>query len=358
MLCIYDVLSLFIFILFCIQYKKYNINRYFYWGTFALLFVMCFRAPTTGEGLGDLQEYVNLYIGKNSMYDSEDVEPGLSWICKFLHIFPMSEFLFISVTSLIIMSPILYGIAKYSQNKLYSLMLLLSLTGVWLVVYIAMRQALAQTFILTAIFVYLNRDNIAKWKIYIGFLILLSTFFHSTPYILIPLTIVAFFLPQKKKWLYLAMIISLLLSSIVSKLLANTFLNYFGNVGVIARITHYIADETYGMDSGFNLLNFAPLTILASLMVYYIDITPKNAIFVKTFVLGIVLYNLLGNIPLVNRAVCFFFILGAIGSVPKINTPKKFLSMSVLILYFIWRNNVHYMAESHSAFLPYHFIWE
>lgn len=358
MLCIYDVLSLFIFILFCIQYKKYNINRFFYYGVLALLFVMCFKSPATGEGLGDLQEYVNLYLGKSSMYNSDEVEPGLSWICKLLHIFPLSEFLFISVTSLIIMSPILYGITKYSQNKLYSLMLLLTLTGVWLVLYIAMRQALAQTFILTAIFVYLNRDNIKKWKIYIGSLILLSMFFHSTPYILIPLTIVAFFLPQKKKWFYMALVISLLLSSVVSQLLANMFLNYFGNVGEVDRITHYISDETYGMDSGFNLLNFAPLTILASLMVYYIEITPKNAFFVKAFVLGIVLYNLLGNIPLVNRAVCFFFILGAIGSVPKINTQRKFLVMSVLILYFIWRNNIHYMADSHSAYLPYHFIWE
>lgn len=357
MLCIYDILSLFIFILFCVQYKA-NISRFFYIGVFALLFVMCFKAPTTGEGLGDLQEYVNLYLGKNSMYDSEDVEPGLSWVCRLLHIFPKSEFLFISVTALIIMYPILYGISKYSQNKLYSLMLLLTLTGVWLVVYIAMRQALAQAFLLTAILIYFNRENITRWKIYISLLIVLSTFFHSTPYILIPLIIAAFFIPEKKKWLYIAMVVSLLLSSAVSQLLANTFFKYFGNYGEIDRITNYIGEETYGMDTGFNLLNYGPLTLLASTMVYYIDITHKNAFFVKAFVLGIVLYNLLGNIPLVNRAVCFFFILGAIGAVPKINTQKKFLVMSVMILYFIWRNNVHYMAAPHSAFLPYHFIWE
>ena len=154
------------------------------------------------------------------------------------------------------------------------------------------------------------------------------------------------------------MFLSLLLSSFLSQLLANTFLAYFGDVGSIDRITHYIADETYGMDSGFNLLNYAPLTIIAFIMVFYIDVTPKNSFFVKAFVLGIVLYNLLGNIPLVNRAVCFFFILGAIGAVPKINTQKRFLVMSALILYFLWRNNIHYMAEPHSAFLPYHFIWE
>lgn len=358
-MCIYDILSLFLFFLFCFQYRtKVKDVKVFYWGVAAILFVMCFKSPKTGDGLGDLQEYVNLYLGKASMYASEEVEPGLSWLCSCIHILPTSEFLFIIITTLVIMLPVFWGIKQYSQNKTYSLMLLFALQGVWLVVFIAMRQALAQSFILWAVMVFLNRDNIKRWKLYSICIIVCSTFFHSTPYIIVPLAIAAYFVPEKKKYLYIALVVSLLLSSTVYHILASNFLSYFGGIGQIDRITHYIEEETYGMDSGFNILNYAPLTLLATLMIYYHDFSQRNAYFIKAFVIGVVIYNLLGNIPLVNRAVCFFFVLGAIGAVPKVKNVNQFVIMAALIVYFIWRNYIHYAAAPHSAYLPYHFIWE
>lgn len=358
-MCIYDILCLFLFVLFCFQYKtRIKDAKAFYWGVAAILFVMCFKSSNTGEGLGDLQGYVNLYLGKASMYDSDDVEPGLKFLCLCLHFLPISEFIFITFTTLLIMCPIFWGIKNYSQNKTYSLMLLFALQGVWLVVYIAMRQALAQAFILSAIFVFFNRDKIKKWKIYTIALMIVSSFFHSTPYIIIPLALGAFFIPENKKYLYIALIVSLLLSSTVYIFLADTFLSYFGNISQISRVTSYIEDETYGMDSGYNILNYAPLTILALAMVYYNNISQKNVYFLKAFVMGVVIYNLLGNIPLVNRAVCFLFVLGLVGAVPKIKGNRQFAAMAILILYFIWRNYVHFAEGTHSAYLPYHFIWE
>ena len=69
-MCIYDLLSLFLFLLFVFNYRKdfrnENYSRAFYAGVAAILFVMCFKSPNTGEGLGDLQEYVNLYLGQGS----------------------------------------------------------------------------------------------------------------------------------------------------------------------------------------------------------------------------------------------------------------------------------------------------
>jgi hypothetical protein len=362
MLCIYDILSLFLFALFCLEYRrrysKNSCNKIYYFGVFVLMFVMCFKSSTTGEGMGDLQQYVNLYLGKMSMYDNDEVEPGLKWICNILHALPESEFLFITATSLIIMLPILIGIKQFSESKSYSLMMLLTMQGVWLVVFCAMRQALAQSFILAAILIYVNREKYKYWKYIVCAFLVASTFFHSTPFIVIPLCIGAIFIPDKKKYLYMALFVSLLLSGVVYSLLASAFLNYFGGIDEIARITVYIEEETYGMDTGYNILNYAPMTLLAFALVYYNDKMAANGYFIKAFVLGVVIYNLLGNIPLVNRAVCFFFILGAIGAVTKIKSGKQFGMMAVLILYFIWRNYVHYAEQPQSAYLPYHFIWE
>lgn len=361
-MCIYDLLSLFLFLLFVFNYRKDfrngNYSRAFYAGVAAILFVMCFKSPNTGEGLGDLQEYVNLYLGKQSMYDSEDVEPGLKWLCNFLNIFPTSEFLYISVTSLIIMSPIIIGIKLHSNNKLYSLLLLFVYQGVWLVVYIAMRQALAQFFLTSAVLVFINRDRVKYWKLITVGLLVASTYCHSTPYILIPLTVLSFFLPSNKKYLYAALILSLCLSDVMFTFLAHSFLQYFGGFTEVDRISVYIENESYGLDMGFNLLNFLPITILTGLMLKYADMSSKNAVFVKALILGVVLYNLLGNIPLVNRAVCFLFILGIIGAVPVIKSRNQFIYLSILAFFFLWRNHVHYLSAPHSAFLPYHFIWE
>jgi hypothetical protein len=362
MLCIYDSLTLFLFALFCIEYRnrcsKTICNKIYYCGVFALMLIMCFKAPTTGEGMGDLQEYVNLYLGDVSMYDSDEVEPGLKWICNILHFLPESEFLFIAVTSLIIMLPILIGIKQYSESRSYSLMMLLTMQGVWLVVFIAIRQALAQAFVMSALLIYMNRERYKFWKYIVCAFLIASTFFHSIPFIIIPLCISTIFIPNKKIYLYIALIVSLLLSSTVYNLLADTFLSYFGGISEISRITRYIEDETYGMNTGFNVLNYAPMTLLACVIVYYSDTKSSKVYFLKAFILGVVLYNLLGNIPLVNRAVCFFFILGAIGAVPKIKNDKQFGMMAVMILYFIWRNYVHYAEQPHSVYLPYHFIWE
>lgn len=100
------------------------------------------------------------------------------------------------------------------------------------------------------------------------------------------------------------------------------------------------------------------MTKFIELHAHYHDFSRRNSYFIKSFVMGVVIYNLLGNIPLVNRAVCFFFVLGAIGAVPKVKNINHFVIMTVMIAYFIWRNYIHYAAASHSAYLPYHFIWE
>ena len=320
---------------------------------------MCFKSPKTGNGLGDLIHYVNLYLGKASMFDSDEVEPGIKVICQVLNIFPESEFIFISITTLMIMLPILWGINKYSSNKLYSLVLIFILQGVWLVVYLAMRQAFAQSMLLSALFVFLNKEQIKHWKLYFISLIIISTFFHSTPYIIIPIAIAIYYIPDKKRIMYTALVLSLLLSSYTSIAIANTFVSYLGGFEQIGRITHYIKDDVFGGTTNqFNLLNFAPLTLLAILLLQYNDFKKQNTYFIKSLVTGVVLYNILGQIPLVNRAVCFFFVVGLIGAVPQITNKKQFYLMSVISLYFIWRSYVHYAASPHSAFLPYYFIWE
>ena len=48
------------------------------------------------------------------------------------------------------------------------------------------------------------------------------------------------------------------------------------------------------------------------------------------------------------------------GSLLQDVTSKRSLLyyLSILAFFFLWRNHVHYLSSPHSAFLPYHFIWE
>lgn len=361
-MCIYDFLAFTFFFLMVCNYWQKNVYMKTYWkiSVILLLFVMCFKSPDTGKGMGDLIHYVNLYMGKSSMYLSDEVEPGLGYINQILlAIFPKHSFFFICITSLLIICPVLWGINKYSQNKQASLIMMLVLPGIWLVLFITVRQALAQAFILWALYYFLCDAPRGKLQLLKIILLLLAAIFtHSTPYIIIPLLVIIYYLPDSnKKYYYIALIVSLFLSGIFSTYLGDVFFANFSGIEELNRINRYIENETYGLNE-YGFLNFAPLTLLCLYSLYYAKENPPNWFFIKSFVLGVVLYNLLGNIPLINRAVCFFLVLGIVGAFPKMKDIKSFVIIALFSAYFIWRSWIHYVQSPHSAFLPYYFIWE
>lgn len=331
------------------QRKKY----FFPFALVLLFFLMAFKDTTVGP---DTPHYVNFYLGLPSMYGSvdypNDIEPGLGWLCRFLWIFPKSELLFIFTTTLFTMLPVFYGIHKYSKNKIVSVLLIMLIEGIWLVQMITLRQALAQSFILIGLFCFLDKG---KWWFYkTGIALFLSFFFHSSPFLIVPLMIIAILVPiRKKSVLYIALIVSLIFSGIFANSLSNLFLSMTSQFGGLERVNNYIENDIYG-ETGYSFLNYAPMTLFVMSLVYYNNPNDQNWLFVKAFALGIIAYNILGSIPLVNRAIAFLLLVGVTGGLPSVKKGKAV--MICFLLYMIWRSYVHY--EVGTPFQPYKFIFE
>lgn len=353
-MCIYFVWEVILFLLYAINQRYRDNNKTIFLIAAGLLFfIMAFKDSSVSP---DTPEYVNFYLNKESMYGSvtepNGIEPGLGWICRILWILPKEAFLFIFITTLLTMIPIFKGIAKYSDNKIASVLLIMTISGIWLVQMVTLRQALAQASLLLAFYWFIEKDK--GWKLKTLISVIISFFFHSTPILLIPLTLVAVFSPvTNKRYIYIALIASLLIAGTLSNMLSQVFNSFFGGFESLDRVTTYIKNDTYG-ETGYSFFNYAPMTFFAGFLAYCCDVDSKKWIFVKMFVLGIVVYNVLGNIPLVDRSIAFLLVVGVIGGLPS---RKQYTwIMTLFLLYLIQRTYVHY--EIGTPFQPYKFIFE
>lgn len=353
-MCIYFVWEVILFLLYAVNLKNKDDNKnLFIISAVFLTFLMAFKDSSVSP---DTPEYVNFYLNKFSIYGSvaqpNDIEPGLGWICKILWILPKWDFIFIFTTTLLTMIPVFRGISAYSENKIASVLLIMIVPGIWLVQMITLRQALAQAFLLMALYWFLERKE--KWWIKTLISIVISFFFHSSPFLIIPLSLLAIFLPVRdKRYVYVALVLSLLIAGTFSNMLGQLFNSYFGAFQGLDRVTTYIENDTYG-ETGFSFFNYAPMTFFAGFLTYCCDVNSKKWIFVKLFVLGIIVYNILGNIPLVDRSIAFLLVAGIIGGLPS--RKQCTLCMALFLLYLIQRTYVHY--EAGTPFQPYKFIFE
>ncbi|MCQ2170402.1 MAG: EpsG family protein [Bacteroidales bacterium] len=364
-------LALIAFVFCCFLYQSLlgkKDNRVFWLCVAMVLFIMTFRSydPTMVNYQDDIPNYIRFYNNLNSSNygtpgnTTYGFEPGLSLVCWLLWLFPKSDLFFVLMMRLICMAPILYGIYRYSSQKELSLLLVILLPGCWLLEMITMRQALATSFLLWMVFVYLERPR--RWKLWVFVLALMALLSHSTSYLVLIIASVVLFLPFNKKVCLIILAIAAVSGGFFASKLAGLFASFIAPLELLERVTSYISDATEMGEA--NPASFIVFGILGALCVLSIEKGDrKRELFGKFFVTGIVIYCMLGNYPLVDRMTSFFILTGAIGALPSLPSAtmvhKSLLwwSMIAICLVYVYLFYSDNCGET-SYFLPYHFFFD
>ncbi len=341
-MCIYDVVVLILFILWILQYATQNSRPYFILGVCILLFIMLFRSPEFGA---DVPYFYDVYLGVGE----DTPEPGFMLWCKILRLLPSSAFIFTFMTYLFIMTPVIKGINKYSNDKIASLIGLMVITGMWTVHFITMRQAMAQAIMLCGILAYFNK--VKHWKLILIICFSIVPFFHTSTIISIPILYFIFHNKFEKRYYLVALAISFVFSGVATYFLADIFNSITSTISILNRMNGNIENEDFFFE-GFGLIQAAPTTILSFWILHCAKGQSLN-IFQKSFVTGSILFNLLGQMWLTNRLVCIFWVLGLWGAFPS--TKKMPLVIGVYAI-LAWRLYSYY--QDNMYFLPYQFVFE
>ncbi|MCR5003270.1 MAG: EpsG family protein [Bacteroidales bacterium] len=347
-------------------------DRFFLIGAFCIfLLFTCknYHPSMVNLNTEDMIQYIDFYMeNPDSMYgiplgkDSE-IEPGLGIICKVLGFFPRSPFFFVFVMRLICLLPIFYGIRKYSTYKNASLFFFFALPGIALVEMITLRQALATSFLILAVTAYLERPR--RWGLWAAAFMVCSVFSHRTSFLVAAFVLGVLALPFRK-YLYMGvLLVSGAVAGVFARILAGAFASVFSSIAAMDQITDYVTKDIYSMGSESPLL-FLGLAVIGAFIVWFCDEKDsRHVFFVKNMALGIIIYNLLGRYPLVDRMTAPLMLIGAMGALPKKtrdgSTPfyRKLSWWGLLLcMLFLFVKDYKVFAPGNSPLQPYHFILE
>ena len=350
-MCIYDVWAIILFVVRYFQKQHPKVKVTFWVAVVFLMFLMLFRSDDVGP---DMCTYIRSYMGTGWGYgDVKEQQPVIfAWMNLLKLIFPKEPFVFVFFSTLLYTLPVIWAIKLYSKDKIGSLLAIMLFPGLWLVYIVTVRQAMAQGFILFAIIFYFQKYQ--YWKILCPIFIGLALFCHSTSYLILPLILGVYFLNVNRKIMIRIVIASLFLTNIVSQYLGGMFLEVFGGMSEMERLTDYIGVDRYS--NGIERLQvYLPMSFMCCYILFLNRKENECSFFEKALFAGVILYNLLGGIDdhLTSRFCNFFYLLAAIGALPSQKT--KYPVMTFLFLAYIIRAYRSYQTFDVMAFK---WIWE
>lgn len=360
---VYDTLTLILIFLYSFEilsltHSNHQNKGLFFIASCALMF---FVLLIDYNNAYDMSDYLLTYHNMpSSMYGTPDNpstpnEPGFSWLCKMLWILPRFDFVLIFVCKTLCFIPIIYGINNYSSFKIGSLILLITLPGIWLVEIITQRQALSIAFLLIALYIFINRSKFKLWFVWVVALFAIAISFHSTPLLMIPISLVLYYTPISKKLMYIVLILSCSLSKVFYDVFSQYFLLFFANSEDFERMVKYVDNQEELGIGKVNILYNMFYTLFAVFLVYYNEYKDKIQEFcLKSMVLAWSIYLLIGPLPNSDRSTGFFFCVGAIGAMPKRNLK----SALILLLFLIAFSLQKHMGYIRQDFWSDSFIWD
>lgn len=337
---------------------------------FILQFIfIAFRAPVVGA---DTWNYVRYLTGERNFYnyDVRDLEPGFVIYRETLVLLRCNRFMVMVINTFMSCFPLYLLIKRYSNNPPLSLAML-SVLNFYFLYFCGLRQILAISILIMAM-LYVIDNKRYKWIVYLGSSYLAWNF-HTSAAIYAVIFIIAYYIVVNRIVLIAVVIVSASVGIVLQSFNVfdafNVFLNL--NVGATERLEGYMMNEENVNEVNSIFLTLRP-TIIAILVLVLIDKEKINHWFVKLYIIGLSLANLLVSIPMVNRLTCAFVIFGAIafswifGNKYLLSDKyRKFVNymMVVFFLYFgqsLIKINLNSTIDfsSDGRMHPYYFIWE
>ena len=365
-MCIYLIVDFVLLFLFWSKNKE-NSKLIFILSCFALFFLMSAHNGNFNPIL-DYTNYMNLFLGKYSIYGDLDVKGGYELEYPFYYFdiilrhISKTPLVYILGTSITFCAPFFYLIKKESLNPALSILLLMLVNGtqIYLFFFSAHRQMFETMFLLWAYIVY-RYTNIKYKQILVFALLFLGLSSHSSSFFIIPIAIFLFFIktPSKKK-LYLIICIALILGLFLRTFVSDNvtyILSMFGGIDELERSTHYMLDNVYGDQKTYEFTSLPPHALLICLFVYLYSNEELQTYPVKCWITGFVLFLGLSSVQLINRALLFFFLMGFAGALPnalkRIKVKKMFFMVLIFFIYIAYRR----YTDPEYLLLPYNFYF-
>lgn len=230
----------------------------------------------------------------------------------------------------------------------------------------AQRQMIANVSILWAYYIYQFTDYKRKKKIIlISVLLIIALFSHSSSYFVVPLLFGVYFLKLlPKKYIIAIMLLTLFFGPTIQSFFRPIFYGLMISLGSgdeIARSTSYYINETYEAGSG-NINSLLPSTAVGIALTLFYTKEELHKFGAKLIVVAVIGYNLFNSVPLINRALMIFIIMGLILGIPEAIRNKKkmklvFVFVGAMLVYTTINFGYLRSGESNRLF-PYPYIWE
>lgn len=355
-MCIYLYYDL--FLLFSFLFLKKQDRKIFIVGAIFLFLLIAFRTFNVG---GDTLNYSYFYENKNSIYGmlkspGDDIEIAFVYfarLCK--QISPHYLFFQIAITTVSLI-PLFILIYRHSNNRTASLLLFMTVNSTYAIFMGAARQTLAMGIIYMAILLYEKRQNKYYYILSIIFF-LLSLLTHSTSYISIFILLTCKYITMSKKNYILILVGSVIISVFISQI---NLLSYFTslNLPISYKIDNYVK---WDLNERFSLGSVLPLTILAMLIILTAKKEELKNIYLKSFVIGVIIFNIFSFFPLAFRMTTLLISLGFIYMPTQIKARRNFYYLLLVLIVLVFQSYRHYehtlsdkiYRESGERILPY-----
>lgn len=338
--------SIFILLaLFSLTKGKTN-DRYYKVMFIWILFITCCRSSQIGiDTAGGYYSYYKYILGGG---DLGFVEPSWIVLNKLSIELGLGYSGIIAMSGLLTLIPVAFVINKTCDNKCFAMLIYY---GSYYVLnsFNIMRQCIAISFILLAIYYYINNRFV-----YSGIWFIIAFLFHKSA--IVALVIIVFLKLEFK----FSRIVVILLSTYLIGLFVSAKLFYL----VSGRYANYLVSDGYG---GFRESIFLPAIMAAILNVFFVfvvwpeyDRVKCNPWFLISIV-GIIFMNMTVRLEQGTRVVLYFtqaqmvFVPNYVRSLKNKNNKKVISCLFVIYLALNFYRILHTQLDS---LLPYKFFWE
>lgn len=306
----YLVLYAILLILSYLEFKYPNKRVFMISASLVFLFYGL-RAPIVGA---DTLSYVMFLTGENNYYQAnhETVEYGFFIYREIVKQIATSYLAVMLINAAIILLPFYCLIKKYTK---YSTMVLLMFffLGCETTYIGALRQSMSISILILGMLIY-GKENITTWKktVLVILLSICSISIHTSAIIYLFVIVVAYAIPITSKKVYYVMIVSSALLGVVLKTVSGIgLLKMYVNLGLglTSRLDGYSTWDSYE-GAGLNILLRFSIVAFTGLLI--IKVKYVNNPITKIFMIGVSLFNLLYDVPMVFRIVNPMIMFGTI----------------------------------------------
>ena len=180
---IYNLIYVTLLIGIFIKSSNKSFGKYWFWLSSALIVgSIAFRHVDMGP---DTYNYLQYFLHPDSpitKYQKEELEPGLTILNRILGLFIENQYVYNFIFSILVLSPVIYLIKRYSRNAMFSLFLFISFSvgiSIYFLAFAAMRQMMAMALFCLLLDRFIKHNNNTDRGFYILFFLMVMCHYSS-----------------------------------------------------------------------------------------------------------------------------------------------------------------------------------